>query len=154
MADISADTMKAWRALLPDDLKSVIPDDGGGDERRVADLCEALRGAPAAEWPGLVVQHAEAVREMGRARRIKFLAWVSNQTHRMNPRVFADIVSEDDQAGGRSQTGVLFVEDIRALNEALARRVARRMGDKNTFEMIREASREIENEPEFRREGM
>jgi hypothetical protein len=153
MADLSKETMKRWRELLPADIQSAVPEDFTGDETAVYKLCETVRATDLRDMRKVVDAHASLIEGMGRARRIKFLAWLSHKSFPYRVDIFADVVSGEGEGGNGRPVSMLFIEDIKALNEAIAARLARDVVVEPNVEAIKMAAFEFQNVPEFRREG-
>lgn len=128
MLDLSEAGMAAWQSRLPEDIKAVIGDDAGAPP---ADLLQRLRGSEAEEIPALVVGDHALAESLGRARRIRLAAWLVGKAFEEggDAAAIVDILTgEEDEGGeGASDGRILFLEDIRMINDVIAARVAARV---------------------------
>lgn len=154
MADLSAAAVRAWREKLPADLRAVVPDDLSGDEATLARIASKLAEADAERVPGIVLEHGEMFAAMGRARRVRFLAWLAKRAYPESGIVISALIGkESDEQGstGRQGGGVVapyFLEDLRAFAEALGPRVARRMVGGDAVGLIARAASRVRTSAE------
>ena len=184
MLDLSDASIAAWKAKLPDDLRSALAAEGEGPSGGAGALAAVLTEAAPWQVPEVVRRHPDEVRAFGRARRVRLMAWMAGQaqpdpaallrrlTGEAPPReVSSREVSPPEVSNGAGdgagagegagsggdaggEVGVLFLEDIRALAAALAPRLARRMASGETLEAVVQAAVTLESDMAFRQGGI
>lgn len=161
MLDLSEHAMAAWAAKLPDDVRAVI---SGGDEASPegsGGLRAALASAPPSAVPGIVRGDADGARALGRAGRLRLMAWMAASEERPGA-VFSRLVGEGEGEGedsegapGGDPVGILFLEDLKAIAEAVVGpRMSRRMVDDHTLGAVAEAAATLESDMAFRQGGI
>lgn len=141
--DLTPEAVTEWLGKLPKDLRAAVGDTPPPRNPEVAALCSAVAEAPKTQLPELIESNSGVLKEIGRPSRVRLLAWLSNQVHEFEPEIFQSVVSDTDEGGGSRETGVLFLEDIRALAEiALSQRAAARLASINTLGVVRSVSLE------------
>lgn len=147
MLDLKEKTVRGWFEKLPDDIKSSIQEEIPSDQEELAKLCTNITEASQAEWLDIIKNNFDLLNNMGRLRRIRLLAYISGQVYPYNVKVFHQIVNDeestDDGKGGTGSIKQLFLEDIKALNEAIAIRIAHNSLDNTALEAIRTTSYEV-----------
>lgn len=164
---LNAESLTAWSSRLPDDVLGAIAAEGmvppGGAEP--GGLLLDLEGATPGQVPDIVRRHPEATQALGRAGRIRLMAWITTDP---NPgTVLRRLVGDDavaaaeaeggEESGeaGRDAVGILFLEDIRALAEhVVGPRVARRMLDGTSLGLATDAAQTLEGEMTLGRGGV
>ena len=128
MLDLSDAGIAAWQSRLPSDIKAIIGDD---DVSPPEDLLLRLRSSEAEEIPAIVVGDPDMAEALGRARRIRLVAWLVSQAFEQGDDAAAivDILTgEDDEGSETASSGrILFLEDLRMLNAVIADRIAARV---------------------------
>ncbi len=150
----------AWRQQIPDDIVvciEEITDEG----QEAADFIAKM--LPAIEKPddflNLVKDNQEKFIEMGRARRLRFLAWCTARLYRETierEKLIVAITNLEKEGDGESSSGnagPYFLEDIKAFAEAIGPRAAALIVDENTLKTISGVGFEIANEIELTRGG-
>lgn len=143
----------AWRSKIPDDILICVDDitDEGQD---AADFIAKL--LPNAQTPDdyleIVKNNQDKFIEMGRARRLRFLAWCNARLYRDKAeRIKLNIAftqldkTEDGSGTGTGSAGPYFLEDIKAFAEAIAPRAAALIVDEDTLKTISGVGIELEN---------
>lgn len=156
MADLSLNAMAAWLDRLPDDIRSAVGDVAAGDDDRLAELSAVLSAAPADRLSVIVSERADDFMAMGRARRLRFLAWVARRTYPESGLLFRALAEDDDeggQSGGRSKIAPYFLEDVKALVNVLGPRVAMQVVNGDNLGAVVRSSYELQSESEFRQGG-
>jgi hypothetical protein len=147
MLDLKENTVKQWLNKLPDDIKENISEDIPSDLDGMQSFCEKLENSTQAEWLEVIKNNFSMLTSMGRVRRLRLLSHISGQVYPYNVKVFHQIVNNeeeiDDESGGSQTIKELFLEDIKALNEAIAARVASHSLDNSALEAIRTTSYEV-----------
>jgi hypothetical protein len=159
------EALEAWRATLPDDVLTCVDsiDDSGQDaadfiSKLLPDLVLPERKA-ADEFSTLILTHREKFMEMGRPRRIRFLAWCTAQFYRDKDkderlRLISKITetgSDEAESGSGTQgVGILFLEDIKAFAAALGPRAAALIVDENTLSTVAGVGLEMASDMELR----
>jgi len=156
MADLRKDTMEAWFERLPDDVRSALPDGTAGAEAAGLAVTEGLKGLKTPEEIlSYVAVNQDSFMDMGRARRVRFLAWLAKRTYPEKIGVL-DVLTDEGGDGGQGVMGKVapvFLEDIRAIVEALGPRAARGIVDADTIAAVAGAGYELASELEMRQGG-
>jgi hypothetical protein len=159
---LSKDRLVKWRAVQPKDVAAVTEDPISVDPafvELVANRLPTLKTADAVlEFVG---ERAEDFKNLGRAGRLRFLAWVLAQKYPdisrfLNALVCDTVPGEDDEGGsvaggdGRDKIAPFFYSDILAFAEALGPRVAAQIVDAQTLDAVAGASLEVASEFEMK----
>ncbi|KXV00140.1 hypothetical protein AD929_13110 [Gluconobacter potus] len=144
--DLSQKAMERFVALLPSDLRLIVMADRKTSRTPGSAYLSAARSCSPQDVPELCRAHPEDVRLMGRARRLRILAWLAGQPD--NRTLFVDLQKERDSGtGGRAGNGQsvpqLFRDDITAFSGAVAPRVAGAFLSRNVLAEARRAAMEI-----------
>jgi len=144
MQFLSKEALEAWRAILPDDVLTCIEEiDDSGQEAAdyISKFLPDVKESD--EFFTLVATHREKFIEMGRVRRIRFLAWCSAQLYRNKEerqKVISKITEigsgEEESGSGAQGVGILFLEDIKAFAAAMGPRAAALIVDENTLSTV------------------
>lgn len=168
MLDLSDASIAAWKAKLPDDLRSALAAEGEDPPCGAGALAAALAEASPWQVPEVVRRHPAEARAFGRARRVRLMARMAGQARPDPASVLRRLTGEDlsgeagagsgagsgGGAGNGGDVGLLFLEDIRALAEALGPRLARRMASGPTVEAVVQAAVTLESDMAFRQGGI
>jgi hypothetical protein len=136
--------LKAWADLLPADYAAEIGDPDPSAAPHLAVISAALPALKDSDSVlAFVSSNEDAFIGVGRAGRVRFLAWYMSLGLPERSAVM-DRFSEGEEEGGRGTTKVApyFKSDMEAIAATLGRRVAHGMVDTYTLEMITGASRE------------
>lgn len=150
MLDLQKDTLKAWQAKLPEDVRAAIADELPSDSEGIAAFVTALNNAEIADYAGLIETHADVMTALGRLGRLRLLSHIVARVYPFQVRVFHELLNaerDDEEGGGRSATQILFVEDIKAFNEAIAARVYGQNMDGPALDALQEAAYETQALP-------
>lgn len=146
MSLLTLDSVKAWTALLPADFAAEVgePDvEVGPFLKGIANALPALKDST--EIRDFIANNQDAFIGIGRAGRIRFLAWCRGQGH-PDYRVFMEAITEGEASGdgskGTTKVAPYFKQDIEAIAAVMGRRQAREMVDGYTLEVIAGASYE------------
>jgi len=157
MADLMKDSIQAWLERLPEDVRSAIPDGAAGDEDAAKAVTEGIKGLATPEQVlEFVDGNGDSFVAMGRARRVRFLAWFASRTYPSRTESFVALTdgeAGDGGQGGRGKVAPFFLEDVRALVEALGPRAARGIVDAAAIEAVAGAGYEVQSELEMRQGG-
>ena len=154
MPDLSERSIAQWLERLPEDVRSAIAD---GDVPPLAEggLAAALETAAPFQVPDMVREHSADTHSFGRARRVRLMAWVARQTYPESGAIFRRLTGADDDGNeGGDAVGLLVLEDIRALAEALSPRLARRVSSASALDLVVQAAQTLESDMEFRQGGV
>lgn len=155
--DLSEKALSGWLKLLPADAREAI-EDGDPVSGDGGTLATSLVSVAAWQVPDLVRQHPDDAKVFGRARRIRLMAWMSAEARDNRGPLFRRLVGEDDETSGGAGTdeiGLLFLEDIRALNDKMvAPRLSQRMASENSLDAVVEAAFTLESDMAFRAGGV
>jgi hypothetical protein len=159
------DRLVKWRAAQPRDIASVTGDPQKTDPafvELVAKRLPALTSATAVlDFAG---ENADGFIALGRAGRLRFLAWVLSQSYSDIDDFKKDLVTDrapgddDGEAGsdggdgrdGRDKIAPFFYSDILAFAEALGPRIASQIVDEQTLNAVAGASMEVASEFEMK----
>lgn len=155
---LSKEALEAWRATLPDDVLTCVEtiDDSGQDAADfIAKFLPDLKEVD--DFIGMISANREKFMEMGRARRIRFLAWCTAKFHsdkderlRLISKITETGSSEEGSSSGSQNVGVLFLEDIKAFAEAMGPRAAALIVDENTLSTVAGVGLELASDMEMR----
>lgn len=155
MADLRKDSIEAWFGCLPDDVRSALPDGTDGDVEAAMAVTEGLKGLSSPEdILSFVAFNQDSFLSMGRARRVRFLAWLAKRTYPEKIGVIDVLTDENgDGQGVMGKVAPVFLEDIRAIVEALGPRAAKGIVDADTIAVIAGAGYELKSEMDMRQGG-
>lgn len=152
------ESLLAWRASLPDDvLECVEPIDDQG--QAAADFIAKLLGELETpdDYVALVREHNEKFKEMGRPRRIRFLAWCTakfyrdkEERKRLIAKMTESVSGEDEGGSSTGDVGILLLEDIKAFAKAIGPRAANLIVDENTLSTVAGVGMELASDLEMR----
>jgi uncharacterized secreted protein with C-terminal beta-propeller domain len=147
MLDLSSKTLSAWLESLPDDIREAIESDIPEDSDAIGSFSKEIEEADASDLKEILEDNEELLESLGRAARIRLASHISNRVYPYQVRIFHEIMNEaddEDEAGGKSKIQQLFLEDLKALNEAIAARVYSNSMDAEALEALRAAAYETE----------
>jgi hypothetical protein len=150
MLDLRKASVEEWIASLPSDVRSVMPAASGDDFEGLAALQTEIERTPDSRIADLVSRNGEAFKTMGRARRMRFLAWVARRASPDAGPIIRAVTSEGgDEGDGDGGHGPLFLEDLRAFVEALGPRVARLTFSEGAVEAAVQAAYRLQTEADL-----
>lgn len=150
--NISDLSMEFWLSKLPDDVRLALIAPDEQVSLSSSSLLSALETSEAARIPEILQEHLEDAKKMGRARRVRLLAWIACQPDRA---IIFRKIEEDEKSGGGNQTaGIMLLEDIRALVTAMSNRIVKQVASEATIDTVLQAAAYIENDIEFRQGGV
>lgn len=144
MSLMTLDQIKAWAALLPPDFAAEIGEPEGDSAEHLSAISSALPSLKDSQSVlDFVAGNEDAFVGIGRAGRIRFLAWYRSQGH-ADSAIAIDTLTEGEGEGGKgtSKVAPYFKSDMEAVAAALGRRMARGMVDTYTLDVIAGASYE------------
>lgn len=154
---LSKEELDSWFNLLPMDVASSMEKPRDEEQEAVDKIADKIKSITDGNSAVKVVkENPEVFIDMGRPRRIRFLAWISAKDYPDRDKVFTELFSgeaDESGSGGNDKAGPYFKEDVRALVEALGPRAARLIVDAETVDMVKTASFEATNELEVRSGG-
>lgn len=156
MIDLKKDSMEAWWRLLPSDFKKQVSLDSAGDEARLTEISERLAKCSYEEVVEILETDADLFIEMGRARRIRFLAWMASRTYPDSGALFRTLTSESEDGGDQEGAGKVapyFKEDIVAIVQAIGPRAAKMIINQDNLNQVVQASYEIQSGMQPTKEG-
>lgn len=159
MPDLSSNSVSVWASKLPPDIAEILSH--ASDDIKISecfsDLESALKEVAVTDVPSVVRQYAEHIKDFGRPRRLRLMAWIAKQTYPDGPNVIQQLTGEAEEGAGSAgagETGVLFLEDIKALAEVLSRRLVVAATSEENLAAAVSTAVEIESEVEFRQGGL
>lgn len=151
MLDLSSKTLTAWLDSLPDDIREAIASDIPADSDIIKSFSTSIEEADAGDIKEILESHEDVIEALGRSGRIRLASHISNRVYPYQVRIFHEIMNEtdddDDETGGKSKVQQLFLEDLRALNDAIAARVYSNSMDAEALEALRATAYETEPLP-------
>lgn len=154
MSWFTKEALVAWRNNIPDDIVVCIDDitdEGQAAADFIAKLLPNIKTSD--DYVSVVRDNQEKFIEMGRARRLRFLAWCNARLYREKEnRIKVNIalteVGSGDEEGsaGNGGAGPYFLEDIKAFAEAIGPRAAAIIVDENTLKTIAGVGMQMEND--------
>jgi hypothetical protein len=150
--------LEKWRSILPTDVGSAIEAPSSTDPVFVELVAKAIPGFKSAtEVMGFVEQNAEAFTTLGRAGRLRFLAWVRARNYNDFDNFMSALTTANEVEGDASGTGggiervaPFFYSDLLALAEALGPRIAAGLVDAETLDVVAGASLEVATDYELK----
>jgi len=152
---LGATEMEAWHGRMPADVRAAIPEDfREGTEDYVA-LSARISAAKVEDAHRIVASEADLFRRMGRARRLRFLAWAARRSTPDRPSAWARLFEKDAEgedggegtASGLNDIVDLFIDDIRCLKDPLAALVVARIGDGENVRIVARAAQDVIETP-------
>ena len=161
---LSSDKLKKWKSILPDDISSIMEISSSNNEDFSILVTKEMPNFKSADNVlKFVSDNADEFEELGRAGRLRFLAWVGAQKFNdikgfmvaLNSGNNKEDGSESGESEGTSGEGVkgvtpFFHSDLIAFAEAIGPRVAAQIMDAQTLDMVTGASLEVANELEIK----
>lgn len=145
MLDLSSSGLKAWFSKLPKDVSDAIRDDFPTDSEELNRLGQGLADASGEDIISVVKENPELITSLGRPGRIRVLAHVAKKVFPDHVTLLHDLLNrEDEEGGGKTKVQTLFLEDIKAFNDAIAARVYQSSMDATALEALRAAAFETE----------
>lgn len=159
MAKLDKDSMSAWFGLLPPDVASCMEiselSQGESEARSIAMALPGFKNG--GELLGYVSEFPDSFKSIGRARRLRLLAWLVAGKYPDKAKAMQALAETDEgsegSGGGVGKIAPYFKADIRALVEAVAPRAARRIVDGATLAAVTGAAYEVAGELEMRSGG-
>lgn len=159
MEALTYEAMEAWYGLLPDDVASCMEKPGREGQAEADAIAAALPGVGnGADLVSYVARNQDSFIAIGRARRIRILAWLAAGDYPDKVEALQALSGEEGSGEGGSSAGTekvapYFKEDIRALVAALGPRAARGIVDAATLAAVAGAGYEVAGELEMRSGG-
>lgn len=150
MFDLSHEKVKIWFSVLPDDVQDAIKEKIPEDSEEIINFTKEFNQLAVNDWAKFVTSNVDVLESMGRLRRIRLLSHIAGKTYPFNIKVYQQIVEDEGEEeggmgkGGSKSTKVLFIEDIRALNEAISARIAKANMDTVALEALKAAAFEVQ----------
>lgn len=144
MSLLTLEKLKAWSELLPPDFASEIGGPDAGSAPHLAAISAALPSLKdSSDILAFVADNEDAFVGIGRAGRIRFLAWCRSLGGADSSLLIERLADgEGDEGRGTTKIAPYFKSDLEALAAALGRRMARGMVDTYTLDVIAGASYE------------
>jgi hypothetical protein len=144
MSLLTLEKLKAWSDLLPPDFAAEIGEPDPAGSAHLAAISAALPALKdSSSVTSFVAENQDAFIGIGRAGRIRFLAWSRSLGHVESSALIASLSEGDgDEGKGTTKVAPFFKSDLEALAAALGRRMARGMVDTYTLDVIAGASYE------------
>jgi|HigsolmetaAR206D_1030411.scaffolds.fasta_scaffold00580_7 hypothetical protein len=156
MVNLDTAAVQAWFDRLPDDARSAMPDGVDGDETIAMAFVGAVgKARDAADVLAAVETHQDSLARMGRARRIRFLAWFAARAYPQDTKAFDILTGKDsgDDDGSLGIAAPIFRQDIEALVMALGPRAARQIVGPESLGLVAGAGYEVASELEMKQGG-
>ncbi|MBY3433165.1 hypothetical protein HFN89_03080 [Rhizobium laguerreae] len=159
---LNKDRLAKWRTVQPRDVAAVTEDPVSVDQTFVELVAKRLPTFKTAEAAlAFAGERAEDFKNLGRAGRLRFLAWVLSQKYSdigafMGALVSDKLPGEEEEGGaveggdGRDKIAPFFYSDILAFAEALGPRIAAQIVDAQTLDAVAGASLEVASEFEMK----
>ena len=145
MVNLGKAAIDAWLSSLPDDVKSLAADDP--QPLPSEDLLRKVANAKPSEIVEILVADPEAAQALGRARRLRLVAWLLGTA--LPKEAWGDVIDAltgegEDDGGGKLPScpaHLLFLGDLRAFNDnIIAARTAARIAAPSALAIAAEAS--------------
>ncbi|MTH96702.1 hypothetical protein [Roseibium sp. RKSG952] len=164
MVRLDKDSMDKWMMLLPGDLKGVVQEQTDCSEESLKVVSDGLGELSSLTGDGqvervldFVYRKQEDFANLDRARRIRFIAWMSGRPHSLSPKHLAILFDpkrryaaagedeEDGDAGDSTMEKIapVFLQDVVELMQALGPRAARTIFDGETLAIVATAGFEM-----------
>lgn len=164
MVRLDKDSMDKWTTLLPGDIQGVVQENTDCDDKSLKVVRDGLGELSSLSGDGkvekvldFVYRRQDEFANLDRARRIRFLAWMSGQPHSMSPKPLAVLfdssrkysanveVDEEEGSGDGTMEKIapVFLQDVVELMQALGPRAARSIFDGETLAIVTTAGFEM-----------
>lgn len=157
MADLGTEAIGAWFEFLPADVRAAFPDAAAGGDASSAALVSGIMKpfARPEEVLAAVSANQDSFIALGRAARVRFLAWFARLTYPDHAEAFRLLVDGDStgDAGGVGKVAPVFMEDVRAIMASLGPRAARGIVDAETLGVVTGAGFEVVSDMDMRQGG-
>lgn len=159
MQFLSKENLVQWKEKLPDDVLTCL-DEIKDEGQAAADELSASFGKLTTpdDFLEFVTANQDKFIEIGRTRRIRFLAWCTARLYSDKigrEKLFSALTESgsddsDGEGGGRKKIAPVFLADIQAFAEAIGPRAAALIVDENTLSTIAGVGFEIASDLEMR----
>lgn len=142
--------MAHWFDTRPDFVRTALTEDFRSGSVDYTALSEKIAATRIEDARRLVAAEADLFRGMGRARRLRFLAWAAQRSIPDRPSAWARIFEKDEdgeEGAGANDVVDLFVDDIRAMQGPLAALTVRLIGDVENVRIVSRAAQDIVEAP-------
>lgn len=160
MVMLSREALIKWRSVQPKDVASVTEDPAAVDPEFAETVERKLQELKSAgDVMAFVAEKAEAFKEIGRAGRLRFLAWVLAHKYSdiddLMVALMSDGSEEDSGDSGSSGEGLervapFFYSDLLAFAEALGPRIAAQIVDGETLDIVAGAANDVGTDYEMK----
>lgn len=157
MTALEAEAIGAWLDRLPPDVRSAFP--RGSEDVDPAAAARVAAGLAAAGGIESILSLVESIQDsfvsLGRAGRVRFLAWFASLTYPDRAEAFRVLLDEGSEgdSGGFGKIAPVFLEDVRALMAALGPRAARGIVDGETLGAVAGAGFEVASDMDMPQGG-
>ncbi|ACS43365.1 hypothetical protein [Methylorubrum extorquens] len=142
--------MAHWFDTRPVFVRAAVTDDFREGTADYTALSERIATTRIEDAHKLVASEADLFRGMGRARRLRFLAWAAQRSTPDRPSAWARLFEKSDEGeegSGANDVVDLFVDDIRAMQGPLAELTVRLIGDAENVRIVSRAAQDIVEAP-------
>jgi len=156
--DLSAAHVRGWHAFLPRDFKAAFGDEiPSGDDDALRDLSAQMGAVATRGYPEVLWRNADLVARMGRPRRVRLLAWITQICWPESDKVLSrltDVRLDEGEEGsgslggagdGRAKVAPLFLSDLEALAGRVIERGARAVADRGAVRAVEAGIRDFED---------
>lgn len=154
--DLSTDHVKGWWGLLPRDFKAAVGAEiPGSDEEAYKSFSGKIGSVSNKRYTDVVRDHADLVAAMGRPRRVRFLAWVTQVCWPESDKVLKALTGTDASdegssssggvAGGRSKVASLFLSDLEAIAGVVCNREVRAVAGREAVRSVESGVKDFED---------
>jgi hypothetical protein len=156
MSLLTLEKLKSWSALLPPEFAAEVGDPDPESAPHLAAISEALPGLKDSDSvTAFVAANEDAFIGIGRAGRIRFLAWCRGVGHADGGALIERLTEGDgDEGKGTGKVAPYFKSDLEAIAAALGKRMARGMVDAFTLDVIAGASYDVVGALDMRGGGL
>lgn len=144
---LSNSLLKKWWNKLPDDIRGSFGIDVSATDEEMIDLCQNLNETHHSQFPILLDNYYDLIKNMGHCGRIYLIAWISKIAGSEATISISRILNDEtDESGeGKSRVGVLFLEDLELMAEAMKNRFGEKYADGNIMSSILRTAREFDS---------
>jgi hypothetical protein len=141
MVDLSENGLKSWFDKLPEDFQDSIASEIPKNVEGVEPFAKIISEAEPAQFIEILNKSTDVIESIGRIGRIRLLSFICDKVYPFQAKVFHQILDEEeDSSGGSTSIKTLFIEDIKAFNEAVSKRVYKSNIDNVALKALQEAA--------------
>ncbi len=142
---MSLKELKEWYEILPLDIQKAFSFDVQATDSEIKELSDKFNSDDNyfTDYPILLEECLPIIEKLGHTGRIRLIAFLCKKTNSNAPLLFGELIEDDE--GGRSRVGVLFIEELHILFEAMRGRFLQAYTDANVMNPALIVARELDS---------